>query len=91
MAKKAERLQLLPPGALPFGVDRVQAAVLIGIGETLFDQCVAAGSLPQPRVIGGRNVFDVEELYQAFKRMPHREGPKGGVVNNGPGYTWDDA
>lgn len=94
MAKKAERLQLLPPGALPFGVDRVQAAALIGIGETLFDQCVAAGTLPQPRVIGGRNVYDVEEIYQAFKRFPHRAGPSGGYtasIESGSTNPWDDA
>lgn len=94
MAKKSERHQLLPPGVLPFGVDRVQAAVLIGISESTFDKCVAAGTMPQPRILGGRNIWDVEELYQAFKRIPHREEFNGGFLEDG-GTTssnpWDDA
>lgn len=94
MAKKSERHQLLPPGVLPFGVDRVAAAALFGIGETLFDKCVASGTFPQPRVVGGRNVWDVEELYQAFKRIPHREGIAGGFNEpelQGSINPWDDA
>lgn len=95
--KKAERLHVLPPSLPPFGVDRVQAAALLGIGETLFDQCVENGSLPQPRVIGGRNVYDVSELHDAFKRMPHRAGRTIQNVSAGidgaasGGFTWEDA
>lgn len=90
--KKAERLHVLPPSLPPFGVDRVQAAALVGIGETLFDRCVELGLLPQPRVIAGRNVYDVNEIYEAFQRIPHRQAdgtPPSLDGNVGSDNPWD--
>lgn len=62
----------LPSTLAPFGVNREQAAELMGIGVTLFDALVEQGRAPQPRQIGKRNVFDVEELRRSFAQLPHR-------------------
>lgn len=63
---------ILPFSLPPFGVNREQAATLIGVRVSLFDQLVYAGEMPEPRVIGGRLVWDVEEVAQAFRALPHR-------------------
>lgn len=64
--------ELLPPSLVPIGVGRVKAAALLDIGATLFDQLVADGLLPQPRELRGRLIWDVEEIGEAFRRIPHR-------------------
>lgn len=56
----------------PIGLCREESAAYVGIGSTLFDSMVADGRMPPPRELGGRNVWDREELYFAFKALPHR-------------------
>ena len=56
----------------PIGLSREESATYIGIGSTLFDSMVADGRLPPPRELGGRIIWDREELYAAFKALPHR-------------------
>ncbi|MER9442196.1 hypothetical protein NKI79_12365 [Mesorhizobium sp. M0340] len=56
-----------------FGINREQAAGAIGVSPTTFDQMVADGRMPQPRMPSKeRYVWDVEELAEAFRRLPHR-------------------
>lgn len=69
------RAAVLPPTLAPIGIDRVEAAAFIGIGETLFDRLVSEGIMPQPRMLRGRNVWDVDELAKAFRAIPHRSEP----------------
>ena len=52
------------------GRSREQAAAHIGVGTTTFDQMVADGRMPQPRIIGGRVVWCVYELDEYFDRLP---------------------
>ncbi len=68
------RGELLPHSLPPIGINREQAAALIGVSTSLFDGAVHAGTMPAPRLLGGRNIWDVEELYAAFKKLPHRGG-----------------
>lgn len=56
-----------------FGLDRLQAAASVGISATTFDKLVSAGDMPQPRLIGTRKVWDVDDLRAAFKTLP-RDG-----------------
>lgn len=60
------------PSLEPFGVNREDAAALIGISPSLFDRAVEAGTMPQPRRLYGRFVWDVEELAAAFRALPHK-------------------
>ncbi|WP_206073333.1 helix-turn-helix transcriptional regulator [Mesorhizobium wenxiniae] len=66
---------VLPDSLPPVGINREQAAALIGIGTSLFDRLVAAGKMPEPRTIAGRLIWDVEEVAAAFRALPHRSEP----------------
>jgi predicted DNA-binding transcriptional regulator AlpA len=75
-------------GLLLFGINREQAAVAIGVSPTTFDQMVADGRMPQPRMPSKeRYVWDVEELAEAFRRLPHRNGKLDGVSSSD--NPWD--
>lgn len=80
--------ELLPMSLPPLGINREQAAAMIGVGSTTFDQMVADGRMPQPRMPSReRFVWDVEELVEAFRRLPHRNAPLDGKPSND--NPWD--
>lgn len=70
----ARRRDILPASLPPIGLSREASAAYIGVGTTLFDEMVADGRMPPPRLLGGRTVWDTEEVYLAFKALPHRGG-----------------
>jgi hypothetical protein len=55
-----------------FGLPEIEAAAAIGVSQTKFRELVADRSMPSPRVVGGKLVYDVDELRAAFKALPHR-------------------
>jgi hypothetical protein len=59
---------------LVFGLPEAEAAVAIGVSATKFRELVAAGTMPAARVVGGKLVYDVDELRLAFKSLPHQGG-----------------
>lgn len=71
---KTQRNEILPASLPPFGVSRVKAAALIDISESHFDKLVMLGKMPQPRLVQGRLIWDVMEVAEAFRALPHREG-----------------
>jgi predicted DNA-binding transcriptional regulator AlpA len=73
--RNARRGDILPASLAPIGLSRECAAAYIGVGTTLFDEMVSDGRMPPPRLLGGRTVWDTEELYLAFKALPHRGQP----------------
>ena len=75
MSRRAEIVAQLP---IVFGLDRIQAAASVGISATLFDALVAARTMPQPRLINSRRVWDVDELRAAFKALPRDGEPARG-------------
>jgi hypothetical protein len=79
---------ILPDSLSPFGINREQAATAVGVSATIFDGMVADGRMPQPRIpTAGRLVWDVEELADAFRQLPHRSGPLDGRPSND--NPWD--
>ena len=54
----------------PRGLSRDEAARYVGIGVTLFDQMVADGRMPGPKVINSRKVWDRQRLDVAFEDLP---------------------
>ena len=62
----------LGASVIPFAVSREDAAALVGISPTKFDELVAGGQMPQPREIGRRVLWDSDELRDAWRRMPRR-------------------
>jgi predicted DNA-binding transcriptional regulator AlpA len=69
----SQRADILPLSLPPLGINREQAAALIGVSATTFDKSVAAGIMPHPRILGGRSLWDVAELTAAFRRLPHKD------------------
>lgn len=57
----------------PRGLNRVAAAEYIGVSPRKFDEMVKYGTMPGPRQIGRRNVFDVRELDDSFDELPRRD------------------
>jgi hypothetical protein len=64
------------------GLSRNEAAIYIGVGVTKFDALVASGTMPKPKRIDGRRVWDIVALDFAFDRLPDENGM--------PDQTWDD-
>ena len=60
-----------------------EAALFVGLSETLFRELVDEGTMPSPRVVRTRMLWDVDELTLAFKSLPR----KNEVVEVG---GWDD-
>lgn len=54
------------------GLSRDESAAYLGVGSTKFDELVADGRMPQPRIIDGRVVWCVHELDEYFDRLPRR-------------------
>ena len=73
--------------ALPivFGLPELEAAAAIGVSQTKFREMVAAKLMPEPRLVSGKLVYDVDELRAAFKALPHR-GEETGARED----TWAD-
>lgn len=78
------RSAILPLSLPPRGLRREIAAAYIGVGGTKFDQMVKEGTMPKPRIHGGRRLWDRSELDMAFSDLPH-DGEKPESRN-----PWDD-
>lgn len=69
-----ERTKTERPRALPLptavGLNRAEAAEFIGVSTTLFDRMVRNSTMPRPKRIAGRRVWDVRELLRAFDALP---------------------
>lgn len=80
-ADNDNRRGALPMGVPPRGMNREQAAQYVGVSPTKWDGLVADGSMPQPKLIGARVVWDLRKIDLAFDDLPERQ-----AVNE-----WDDA
>jgi len=65
---------LIAPALPRLGYTRAEAAEIVGVGTDLFDRAVAAGTMPPPRQLGSRLLWDIDELVRAFRELPHK-GP----------------
>lgn len=59
----------------PIGLRREQAADYVGVSPGTFDEMVGDGRMPEPRPINSCLTWDREELYTAYKALPHRKRP----------------
>jgi predicted DNA-binding transcriptional regulator AlpA len=67
------RRSSLPEGALPRGLRREEAAAYIGVSPSTFDTMVKGGTMPKPKTIGARRVWDKWKLDAAFNELPGDE------------------
>ena len=71
----------LPVGVPPRGLSREMAAQYIGVSPSKWDSMVAEGSMPPPKLIGVRVVWDLRKIDLAFDELPDRQAAN----------DWDDA
>lgn len=66
------------------GLDENEAAVYLSLSPSFFRKLVESRTMPRPRVIGTRRIWDVDELDLAFKALPreHSEGDAAFVESN---------
>ena len=60
----------LPEGTLPRGLSRQQAAAYVGVSASTFDSMIKSGSMPKPKIIGARRVWDKWKIDAAFSDLP---------------------
>lgn len=65
------------------GMPAPEAAAYLGLGESKFQQMVADGRMPKPRIADGKRLWDVDELDVAFKNLPREGGEQ-------PANSWSD-
>ena len=70
MTARATRAAALPPGMVPLGLDRVEAAAYVGLSPSKFDTLVLTGAMPRPKEIGARRVWSRVALDKAFSALP---------------------
>ncbi len=74
----------------PRGLSRIEAAAYIGIGTSKFDELVADGLMPRPKLIGKRKTWDRYALDAAYADLPNEDDEMSGwadfqsaVIGNG--------
>ncbi len=58
----------------PLGLSRDEAARLIGVGVTKFDEMVSAGEMPKPKLVGRRRIWNRISVEAAFHDLPEEGG-----------------
>lgn len=64
------RRSALPPSLPPRGLCREEAAEFIGVSASTFDLLVKDGTMPMPKKIRSRSVWDRLRLEKAFDALP---------------------
>lgn len=72
MPRSSALAELVAPTLPRLGYTRSEAAEIVGVGTDLFDRAVAAGTMPAPRQLGSRLLWDIDELIRAFRELPHK-------------------
>lgn len=68
---------LLPENLPPRGLARTEAAAYIGVSPSLFDEMVADGRMPRPKMMNARTVWDRRRLDLAFEAIPEKDAKDG--------------
>jgi hypothetical protein len=55
------------------GLSREESAMYIGVSPSLFDQMVADGRMPGPKLVNSRTIWDRWALDLAFESLPDRD------------------
>jgi len=88
----ATRGKAFVAGRLPVrrGLDESEAAVYLALSPSFFRRLVEIKTMPRPRVVGGRRIWDVEELDVAFKALPREDGDGDVIFVEDKGDSWAD-
>lgn len=72
------------------GLDESEAAVYLSLSPSFFRNLVERRTMPRPRVVGSRRIWDVEELDLAFKALPREDGASDLAFVDGKTDSWAD-
>ena len=72
MGTMERQATVLPLSLPPRGLRRTQAAAYIGVSPTKFDEMVLQGTMPQPKEIGTRRLWDRQAIDEAFEALPDK-------------------
>jgi len=64
------------------GLSEPEAALYVGIGVTKFREMITLETMPKPRCIGTRRLWDVDDLDAAFRSLP--------IEGEEETNSWDD-
>jgi len=68
----------------PRGLQKYEAAAYVGCRVSKFETMVKDGTMPKPRLIGNRRVWDTIELDEKFEELPRQ------MSDNDNSNDWDD-
>ena len=74
VARSALAKIVVIPAHERLGLNRVESAEFIGVSPTKFDDMVADGRMPKPKMIDSRRVWSREALVKAFAALPDTDG-----------------
>ena len=77
---KASTYAALPQMLSPRGLSRAVAAAYLGISSTTFDVMVADGSMPMPKSIGSRRVWDRYAIDEVFSSLGQQGSKRWAVM-----------
>jgi predicted DNA-binding transcriptional regulator AlpA len=81
-AQPKSRDFVLPLSLPPRGLRREEAAAYIGVSPSLFDEMIKEGSMPKPKRVHARTVWDRHKLDLAFSALPgDDEQPKSSILD----------
>jgi len=69
----------------PRGLQKFDAATYVGCGVSKFEEMVSKGTMPKPRLIGNRRVWDTIELGEKFEELPRHK------ADNDDTNDWDES
>lgn len=78
-----KRADILPSSLPPRGLSRVEAARVIGVSPSLFDEMVRDGRMPSPKRINSRRIWDRLKIEAAFEELPEES-------SEASDETWSD-
>lgn len=81
--KHKPRVETLPISLPPRGISREQAAAVVGVSPSLFDEMVRDRRMPPAKRINARKVWDRIRIEEAFEALPE-DGHAGNAAN-----PWD--
>jgi hypothetical protein len=82
MGKLTTKKEIMPLLPVVFGLGELEAAAAIGISTSKFRLLVSQKRMPSPRRLDGRKIWDVDELREAFKALPHQDEDKDEEVDS---------
>jgi predicted DNA-binding transcriptional regulator AlpA len=75
LAALPQKLAALPPNIAPRLLHREAAAAYVNVSPRTFDEMVAAGTMPKPRILTDkRRAWDMRDLDAAVDRLPYDGG-----------------